>query len=95
MATTSAQRHGSREPEDRARKRTSHNAKAFLATVKVEGQVLETFSTKGGEAQGAAPRAHQDPEDPNRVWIIFDWDVDGLNSLKASPDAAELFNRPG
>jgi len=76
-------------------------AKVFLATVKVEDfdKFLETFSTKGVEKRkefgSKGSRLHQDPEDPNRVWIIFDWDVDGLNSLKASPDAAELFKSAG
>jgi hypothetical protein len=73
----------------------------MLATVKVEDfdRFLENFSTKGAEkrkehgSDGAT--VYRDPEDEQRVWIVFDWNVDGLNALKQSPDSAELFKSAG
>ena len=73
----------------------------MLATVKVEDfdRFLEIFSTKGAEkrkehgSKGAT--VYRDPDDEHRVWIVFDWDVDGFNALKQSPDAAELFKSAG
>ena len=52
----------------------------MLATTQVEDvdRFLKIFSTKGAEkrqqhgSKGSA--VFRDPSEPNRVWVIFDWD---------------------
>ena len=63
----------------------------ILATTTVEDfdRFMGIFSTKGAEKRSStARRARQvfrDPNEGDRVWVLFDWDADGLAELRLGP----------
>ena len=73
----------------------------ILSTVKVEDfdRFWNTFSTKGAEkrkehgSQGA--RVFRDPNEDDRVWVVFDWDEEGYNNLMSDPDMPAIFQEAG
>jgi hypothetical protein len=72
-----------------------------LATVKVEDfdRFWSTFSTKGAEkrrqhgSQGA--RVFRDPNEDERIWVVFDLDEEGYRSLMSDPDMPAIFQEAG
>ena len=54
----------------------------ILAAAKVADfdQFLETFSTKGAEKRrehgSKGSQVFRDPDDPSRVWVAFDWELE-------------------
>jgi hypothetical protein len=72
-----------------------------LSTVKVEDfdRFWNTFSSKGAEKrkQHGSKGSHvfRDPNDDRRVWIVFDWDEQGYESLLSDPEIAALFQEAG
>ena len=73
----------------------------ILATVKVEDfdRFWNIFSTKGAEKrkQLGSKGAHlfRDPTDADRIWVVFDWDLDGYKTLLADPDMPAIFQEAG
>ena len=73
----------------------------ILATTKVENfdQFLKIFSTKGAEkrkqhgSKGAA--VFRDPMEPDRVWVIFDWDEQGFKCFLADPEVPAIIEEAG
>lgn len=73
----------------------------ILSTVKVEDfdRFWNTFSTKGAEkrkelgSQGA--RVFRDPNEDDRVWVVFDWDDEGYSNLMSDPDMPAIFEEAG
>jgi hypothetical protein len=73
----------------------------ILSTVKVEDfdRFWNTFSTKGAEkrkehgSQGA--RVFRDPNEDDRLWVVFDWDEEGYNSLMSDPEMPAIFADAG
>jgi hypothetical protein len=73
----------------------------ILSTVKIEDfdRFWDTFSTKGAEkrkehgSQGA--RVFRDPNEDDRLWVVFDWDEDGYNSLLSDPEMPAIFQDAG
>ena len=69
-----------------------------IAEVADFDQFLQTFSTRGVEKR----REHgckgswvfRDPDDPNRVWAVFDWELEDYQKFLVDPEipaiAAEL-----
>ncbi len=57
-------------------------------------QFRKTFSTTGAEkrkqhgCQGA--QVYQDPEDPTRVWVFFDWHRDDYENFLADPEVPAI-----
>ena len=72
-----------------------------LATAKIEDfdRFWNTFSTKGAEKrkQHGSKGAHvfQDPNDSDRVWVIFDWDQEGWNNFTSDPEVPGIFQEAG
>jgi len=72
-----------------------------LATAKVEefDRFWNTFSTKGAEkrkqygSKGANVFRH--PHDPDRYWVVFDWDQEGWQSFTSDPDVPAIFQEAG
>ena len=72
-----------------------------LSTVRVEDfdRFWNTFSTKGAEkrkehgSQGA--RVFRDPNDGDRLWVIFDMDDEGYESLMSDPEMPSIFQEAG
>ena len=73
----------------------------FLATTTVEDfdRFLETFSTKGAEkrrehgSKGAT--VYRDPNEDDRVWVIFDWDEEGFERFLSDPEVPSIFQEGG
>ncbi len=53
-------------------------------------QFLKTFSTKGAEKreQHGCTGSHvfRDPDDPDRVWVFFDWKIEDYERFLADPE---------
>lgn len=68
----------------------------ILAIAKIAdfNQFLETFSTIGVEKR----REHgckgswvfRDPDDPSRVWAVFDWELKDDDTFLADPEIPEI-----
>jgi hypothetical protein len=73
----------------------------FLATTQVEDfdRFLEVFSTKGAEkrkehgSKGAT--VFRDPNEDDRVWVLFDWDEQGFQDFLADPDVPPIIQEAG
>ena len=73
----------------------------LLSTVKVDDfdRFWDTFSTRGAEkrkqhgSQGA--RVFRDPNDGDRLWVVFDMDQEGYESLMSDPEMPEIFQAAG
>ena len=74
--------------------------RVVLATAKIEDfdRFWNTFSTKGAEKrkQHGSKGAHvfQDPNESDRVWVIFDWDQEGWNNFTSDPEVPGSFRKP-
>jgi hypothetical protein len=68
----------------------------ILATAKVEDfdRFLKIFSTKGAEkrrqhgCKGAL--VFHDPNESDRVWVVFNWDEKGWQSFVSDPEVPPL-----
>jgi hypothetical protein len=73
----------------------------ILATAKVEDfdRFWNTFSTKGAEKRkqhgSKGANVFRDPNDPERYWVVFDWDEEGWQSFIADPDVPAIFQEAG
>jgi hypothetical protein len=73
----------------------------ILATSKVENidRFIETFSTKGAEKRkqhgSKGSDVFLDPNEENRVWIIFDWDEKGWQSFLSDPEVPSIMKEAG
>ena len=73
----------------------------LLATTKVEDvdRFLEIFSTKGAEKRrqhgSKGSTVFRDPNEPDRVWAIFDWDEAGWQSFVSDPDVPAILQEAG
>lgn len=60
---------------------------------------LDVFSTPGVEKRREhgcrAAALIVDPEDPNRVWSIFDWDEEDYNGFLQDPEIPAIARRLG
>jgi hypothetical protein len=72
-----------------------------LATAKVEDfdRFWNTFSTKGAEKRrqhgSKGAQVLRDPNDADRVWVVFDWDEAGWQSFISDPDVPGIFQEAG
>ena len=72
-----------------------------LATTTVEDydRWLKVFSTKGAEkrrqhgSKGAT--VFRDPNESDRVWVVFDWDAEGWQSFVSDPEVPAIFQEAG
>src|SRR6478736_861321 len=75
--------------------------RVVLATAKIEDfdRFWNTFSTKGAEKrkQHGCKGSHvfQDPNESDRVWVIFDWDEAGWQSFTSDPEVPAIFQEAG
>ena len=73
----------------------------ILATTTFEDfdRFLETFSTKGMEKRrelgSGGAHVFRDPSDPNRAWVVFDWDEEGYGRLLEDPEMPAIFQEAG
>jgi hypothetical protein len=73
----------------------------ILSTVRVEDfeRFWNTFSTKGAEKRkqhgSKGSQVFRDPNDDNRVWVLFDWDEEGYKNLLSDPEMPAIFQEAG
>ena len=73
----------------------------ILATTTVEDfdRFTSVFSTKGAlkrkqhGSKGAT--VFRDPNEDDRVWVIFDWDLDGWQRFASDPDVPPILQEAG
>ena len=73
----------------------------ILATTTVEDfeRFLKIFSTKGAEkrrqhgSKGAT--VFRDPNQEDRVWVIFDWDEAGFKNFVSDPEVPAIIKEAG
>lgn len=61
-----------------------------IAKVADFDQFLKAFSTNGAEKrkQHGCTGSHvfRDPDDPNRVWVFFDWNIEDYEKFLSDPE---------
>jgi quinol monooxygenase YgiN len=73
----------------------------LLATTTVEDvdRFLDVFSTAGAEKRAQhgckGSTVFRDPNEPDRMWAIFDWDAEGWKSFVADPDVPGIMQQAG
>ena len=73
----------------------------LLATTTVEDfdRFTSVFSTKGAEKrkQHGSKGAHvfRDPNQEDRVWVIFDWDTAGWQKYASDPEVPPIMKEAG
>ena len=73
----------------------------ILATTQVEDfdRFLNIFSTKGADkrrqhgSKGAT--VFRDPNEQDRVWVLFDWDAEGWQSFVSDPEVPAIMKEAG
>jgi hypothetical protein len=73
----------------------------ILATTKVEDldQFVKIYSTKGAEKRklhgSKGSTVFRDPNEADRVWVIFDWDLDGWGKFASDPEVPPIMQEAG
>ena len=73
----------------------------ILATTQVEDldQFVKIYSTKGAEKRklhgSKGSTVFRDPNEPNRLWAIFDWDLDGGGDFASDPEVPPIMQEAG
>jgi hypothetical protein len=73
----------------------------FLATTTVEDydRWTSVFSTSSAEkrrqygSRGAT--VFRDPNEEDRVWVLFDWDLDGWQKFASDPEVPAILQQAG
>jgi hypothetical protein len=73
----------------------------ILATTKVEDfdRFVEIFSTKGAEKRkqhgSRGSSVFRDPNEDDRVWVLFDWDESGWQNFVSDPEVPAILQEAG
>ena len=73
----------------------------ILATTKVEDfdRSVKILSTKGAEKRkqhgSNGSTVYRDPNEDDRVWVIFDWDAEGWRRFASDPDVPAIMQEAG
>jgi hypothetical protein len=73
----------------------------LLATTTVEDfdRFVTIFSTTGAEKRkqhgSMGSTVYRDPNEPDRVWAIFDWDLEGWQSFASDPEVPAIMQDAG
>ena len=73
----------------------------ILATTTIEDfdRFTSIFSTKGAEKrrEHGSKGAHvfRDPNEDDRVWVLFDWDAEGWQSFVSDPEVPPIMQEAG
>jgi quinol monooxygenase YgiN len=92
---------GQVQPPFRKNVPSTKEEQMLLATTTVEDvdRFLEVFSTKGAEkrkehgSKGAT--VFRDPNQNDRVWVIFDWNPEGWQSFVSDPEVPPIIKEAG
>ena len=73
----------------------------LLATTKVDefDRFEKIFSTKGAEKRAQhgskGSTVFRDPNESDRVWVIFDWDAEGWQGFATDPEVPPIMQEAG
>jgi hypothetical protein len=73
----------------------------MLATTKVEDvdHWLTIFSTTSAEKRkqhgSKGSTVYRDPNEDDRVWVLFDWDAEGFQSFVSDPEVPPILQAAG
>ena len=73
----------------------------ILATTQVEDldQFVKIYSTKGAEKRklhgSNGSTVFRDPNEADRVWVIFDWDLNGWGNFASDPEVPPIMQEAG
>jgi hypothetical protein len=73
----------------------------ILLTTQVEDfdNFLEVFSTKGADKRkehgSKGSTVFRDPNESDRVWVVFDWDAEGFKSFASDPETPGIMQEAG
>jgi hypothetical protein len=73
----------------------------FLATAKVEDfdRWLKIFSTTSAEKRkqygSKGSTVFRDPNEADRIWVIFDWDEEGFKNFASDPEVQVILKEAG
>jgi hypothetical protein len=73
----------------------------ILATTKVEDldQFVKIYSTAGAEKRklygSKGSTVFRDPNEEDRVWALFDWDLDGWKNFASDPEVPSIMQEAG
>jgi hypothetical protein len=73
----------------------------LLATTTVEDydRFVEIYSTKGADKRrqhgSKGSTVFRDPNEPDRLWALFDWDLEGWQSFVSDPDVPPIMQEAG
>jgi heme-degrading monooxygenase HmoA len=73
----------------------------ILATTTVEDfdRFEKVFSTKGAEKRSLhgskGARVFRDPNEDDRVWVLFDWDAEGWQGFVSDPEVPSILQEAG
>ena len=73
----------------------------LLATTQVEDfdRFIEVFSTKGADKRkqhgSNGVLVFRDPSEEDRVWAVFDWDLEGWQSFVSDPEVPPIIREAG
>jgi hypothetical protein len=73
----------------------------ILATTTIEDldRFVEIYSTTSAEKRklhgSKGSTVFRDPNEENRVWVVFDWDLDGWGSFASDPDVPAIMQEAG
>jgi len=73
----------------------------ILATTTVEDfdRFVKIFSTKGAEKRqqhgSKGSTVFRDPNEGDRVWVLFDWDEQGWQNFVSDPDVPAILREAG
>ena len=73
----------------------------ILLTTQVEDfdRFLEVFSTTGAEKRkqhgSNGSTVYRDPSEEDRVWVVFDWDLEGFQNFASDPEVPPILQEAG
>lgn len=73
----------------------------ILATTQVEDleRFVKIYGTKGAEKRrlhgSRGSTVFRDPNEPDRVWVVFDWDSDGWGNFASDPEVPPIMQEAG
>ena len=86
---------------DRGAENPQRRREMILATTTVEDfdRFEKIFSTKGAEKRkqhgSKGSTVFRDPNEDDRVWVLFDWDVEGWQSFLSDPEVPPIMQEAG
>jgi hypothetical protein len=73
----------------------------ILLTTQVEDfdRFSDVFATKGAEKRrehgSKGSTVYRDPKEEDRVWVIFDWDMEGFQNFASDPEVPPILQEAG